>query len=62
MRNNCNYPTRKISKAPLLKVRQNAIIPMLDSSVANGSQRVPASQAACLVSLAKRGFATISNL
>lgn len=43
------------------RVCQNATIPMLNSSVANVSQRVSASQAACLVGLAKRGFAITSN-
>lgn len=55
VRSNADAPP-KISEAPLRKVRRNATIPMLDSSVANVSQRVPASQTACLVGLAKRGL------
>ena len=49
-----------MSKAPLWKDCQNGTIPMLDFSVANVSQLVSASQAACLVGLAKRGFAITS--
>jgi len=45
---------------PLRKVCQNGTTPMLDSSVANVGQRASASQAACRVGLAKRGFAITS--
>ena len=60
MQNNDNYPPPKKSKAPLRKVSENDTIPTLDSSVVEVCQRVSASQAACPVSLAKRGFAITS--
>lgn len=50
----------EMPKAPLRKDCQNGTLPMRDFSVANVSQRVSASQAACLVGLAKRGFAITS--
>ena len=53
-------PPPKKSKAPLRKVSENDTIPTLDSSVVEVCQRVSASQAACPVSLAKRGFAITS--
>ena len=49
-----------MSKAPLWKDFQNGTMPMLDFSVANVSQLVSASQAACLVG--QRGFAITSNV
>ena len=49
-----------IDRDPLRKVCQKGTIPMLDSSVANVGQRVSASQVACRVGLAKRGFAITS--
>ena len=49
-----------MSKDPLREVCQNGTIPMLDSSVADVGQRASASQAACRVGLAKRGFAITS--
>lgn len=45
-----------MSKAPLREVRQNGTIPMLDSSVVEVCQRVPASLAACPVRPSKEGF------
>ena len=45
-----------MSKAPLREVRQNDIMPMLDSSVVEVCQRASASEAACPVRRAKEGF------
>ena len=44
------------------KVCKNGTIPMLDSLVADVGQRASASQAACRVGLAKRGFAITSKV
>ena len=49
-----------MSEDPLREVCQNGTIPMLDASVADVGQHASASQAACRVGLAKRGFAITS--